>query len=131
VESIEVELVRSIYRRGDPSRFFDVLDEEVELDFSSYPVPGAPILRGKEAALDWSRRYWGTWHDYVLEPTEIIDAGQGRVIIVQYERARGRGSGVELERRWAVVYTIRMGKIVRFQAFRTRAEAVEAARRRP
>jgi hypothetical protein len=38
---------------------------------------------------------------------------------------------VALERRWAVVYTVLMSKIVRFQAFRTRDEAVEAAGRRP
>jgi hypothetical protein len=33
-----IEVVRSMYRSGDPSRFFDLLDEEVELDFSAYPV---------------------------------------------------------------------------------------------
>jgi ketosteroid isomerase-like protein len=131
MESAEVELVRSIYRSDDPNRFFDLLDEEVEFDFSAYPVPGSAILRGKEAAIDWSRGYWGTWHDYVLEPTEIIDAGQGRVVVVQHERARGKASGVELERRWAVVFTVQMGKIVRFEAFKTRGEAVEAARPRP
>ena len=44
-----------------------------------------------------------------------------------YERGRGKGSGVRLERRWAVVYTLRMGKVVMFQAFKTREEALEAA----
>jgi hypothetical protein len=33
---------------------------------------------------------------------------------------------VQLERRWAVVYTLRMGKVVRFQAFKTREEALQA-----
>jgi hypothetical protein len=47
------------------------------------------------------------------------------------ERARGKASGVELERRWAVVFTVQMGKIVWFQAFKSRGEAVEAARPRP
>jgi ketosteroid isomerase-like protein len=126
MESADVELVRSIYRTGDLSRFFDLLDADVELDFSAYPVPGSRVLRGKDAAVDWSRSYWGTWDEYGLEPTEIIDAGQGRVIVVQYERARGKGSGVKLERRWAVVFTVRTDKVVRFQGFKTRDEAVEA-----
>jgi ketosteroid isomerase-like protein len=122
-----VEIVRSLYRAADPSRFFDLLDEEVELDFSAYPVPGSAVLRGKDAAIDWSRRWWGTWDEYVLDATEIVDAGEDRVVVVQRERGRGKGSGAQLERRWAVIFTVRMGKVVRFEAFKTREEALEAA----
>jgi ketosteroid isomerase-like protein len=122
-----VELVRSLYRAGEPSRFFDLLDEQVELDFSAYPVPGSAVLRGKDAAIDWSRRWWGTWDEYVLDAIEIIDADEDRVVVVQCERGRGKGSGVQLERRWAVVYTLQLGKVVRFQAFKTREEALEAS----
>jgi ketosteroid isomerase-like protein len=122
-----VELVRSLYRAGDPSRFFELLDEDVEFDFSAYPAPGSAVLRGKDAAIDWSRRWWGTWDEYILEATEIIDAEPDRVVVVQYERGRGKGSEVQVERRWALVYTVRMGKVVRFQPFETREEALEAA----
>jgi ketosteroid isomerase-like protein len=122
-----VELVRSLYRAGDPSRFFDLLSENVELDFSAYPVPDSRVVRGKAAAVEWSRRWWGTWDEYVLEATEVIDADNDRVVVLQREHGRGKGSGAELERRWAVIYTIRMGKVVRFQPFKTREEALEAA----
>jgi ketosteroid isomerase-like protein len=122
-----VELVRSLYRAADPSRFFDLLDEEVELDFSAYPVPGSAVLRGKDAAIDWSRRWWGTWDEYVLDATEIVDAGEDRVVVFQRERGRGKGSRVQLERRWAVIFTVRMGKVVRFEAFKSREEDLEAA----
>jgi ketosteroid isomerase-like protein len=122
-----VELVRSLYREGDPSRFFDLLSEDVELDFTAYPVPDSAVLRGKDAAIDWSRRWWGTWDEYALQPIEIIDAGNDRVVVVQREHGRGKGSGAQLERRWAVVYTIRTGKVARFQPFKTREEALEAA----
>jgi hypothetical protein len=38
-----VELVRGMYRTADPSRFFDLLDEEVEIDGSaSRPFPDHP-----------------------------------------------------------------------------------------
>jgi ketosteroid isomerase-like protein len=122
-----VELVRSFYRSASASRFIDLLAEEVEFDFSAYPVPGSAVLRGKEAAVDWCRSYWGTWDEYLLEPTEIIDAGEDQVVVVQHERARGKASGVRLERHWAVIFTIRTGKVVRFQTFRTREEALAAA----
>ena len=123
----DVELVRSFYRPASLSRFIDLLDEEVEFDFSAYPVPGPAVLRGKEAAVDWCRSYWGTWDKYILEPSAIIDASEDRVVVVQHERARGKGSGVRLERHWAVIFTVRTGRVVRFEAFRTSAEALAAA----
>jgi len=122
-----VELVRTVYRAGDPSRWFDLLDAKVELDFTAYPVPDSAGLHGKDAAVDWFRSWWGTLDEYVLETTEIIDADKDRVVVVQYERGRGRGSGALLERRWAVLYTLRMGKVVRVQPFKSREEALEAA----
>ena len=84
------------------------------------------MRHGKDAAIDWARRWWGTWDEYALDATEIVDAGEDRVVVVQRERGRGKGSGVQLERRWAVIFTVRMGKEVRFEAFKSRAEALEA-----
>jgi ketosteroid isomerase-like protein len=120
-----VELVRGCYQPRDLGRFFELLDDEVEFDFTAYPVPDAAVIRGRAAAIEWSRRWFGTWDDYTLEAVEIVDAGD-RVVVVQHERGRGRGSGVPLDRRWAVVYTLRAGKVVRFQAYRTREDALEA-----
>ena len=124
-----VEVVRSVYRLGDPSRFFDVLDEEIEVDaFGVGFLPDHPeLIHGRDAVIDYFRHYWGTWDDYLLEPTEIIDAGEDRVIVVHYERGRGRGSGVPFERRWVTVYTLRACKMIKFRAFATREEALQAA----
>jgi ketosteroid isomerase-like protein len=124
-----VEIVRSVYRRGDPSRFFDLLDEEIEVDASGVGfLPDHPdLIHGRDAVIDYFRHYWGTWDDYLLEPTEIIDSGDDRVVVVFYERGRGRGSGVPFERRGATVYTLRAHKMIRFRVFATREEALEAA----
>ncbi|MCE3267400.1 MAG: hypothetical protein K0S15_2109 [Solirubrobacterales bacterium] len=124
-----VELMRSMYRQGDPNRFFDLLDEEIEVDASGVGLlPDHPgLVRGKDAVVDYFRHYWGTWEDYVLEPTEIIDVGEDRVVVVHYERGRGRGSGTPFERRWATLYTLRADKMVRFKGFATREDALEAA----
>jgi ketosteroid isomerase-like protein len=124
-----VEIVRGMYRPGDPSRFFALLHEGVQVDLSKAPLlPDHPeILGGKVAALDLYRHYWGTWEEFVLEPAEIIDAGQGRVVVIQDERGIGKLSGAPFERRWAILYTMREGKIVRIEHFSERAEALEAA----
>ena len=124
-----VALIGSMYREGDPSRFFDLLDEEIEVDASGVGfLPGYPdLIHGRDAVIDYFRRWWGTWDEYVLEPTEIIDAGEDRVVVVHYERGRGRGSGTPFERRWATLYTLRADKMVRFKGFATREDALEAA----
>jgi ketosteroid isomerase-like protein len=124
-----VEIVRSIYRSGDPDGFFDLLDEEVELDASlSSLFPDHPEhVYGKSAVVDYYRDYWGTWDEYSLEPIEVVDAGEDRVLVVHHERGHGRGSGAPFERRWAVLYTLRASKFLRIQSFATREEALEAA----
>lgn len=120
-----VELVRSCYRAGDLSRLFELLDDEVEFDFTAYPVPDSAVIRGRAAAIDWCRRWFGTWDDYILDAAEVVDAGD-RVVVMQHERGRGKGSGVLLSRRWPVVFTIQAGKVVRFQTFKTREDALDA-----
>ena len=124
-----LEIVRRMYRPGDPSKFFELLHDAVQLDVSKSPLlPDSPeLLGGREAAIDLYRRYWGTWDEYALDPTEIIDAGQGRVLVVQDEHGVGRGSGAPFERTWAVLYTIRDARIVRIEHFGRRQDALEAA----
>jgi ketosteroid isomerase-like protein len=124
-----VEIVRSMYRPGDPSRFFELLHEGVQVDVSKAPLlPDHPeVIGGKRAALDFYRHYWGTWDQYVLEPAEIVDAGQDRVVVIHEERGSGRGSGAPFERRWAVIYTLRKAKIVRIEQFIEPREALKAA----
>ncbi|MGA8218004.1 MAG: nuclear transport factor 2 family protein [Solirubrobacterales bacterium] len=123
-----VEIVRSLYV-GDPSRFFELLDDEVEVVSKSHPLPDHPeLIRGKSAVIDFYRHYWGTWDDdYSLEAAEVTDVGANRILVVHHETGRGRGSGVPFERRWVVIYTLVAGKLARVQAFSTRQEALEAA----
>jgi ketosteroid isomerase-like protein len=83
--------------------------------------------RGHEGLRRWSREYYEIWEYLEDEIEELIDAGE-HVVSVVTTRARGRGSGVEVEwKRNAGVWTIREGKIVRVVWFPTREEALEAA----
>ncbi len=78
-----VEIVRSMYAtRGSRTGSVDLLDKEVEVDISAVGL--LPDRPGRSTAgMTWSstfRHYWGTWEDYVLEPVEIIDVGEDRVL---------------------------------------------------
>jgi ketosteroid isomerase-like protein len=55
-----------------------------------------------------------TWKDFSLTAEEFYEADD-RVVVPFRVRARGIGSGVEVERRWAHTWTMRAGKAVRFE----------------
>jgi ketosteroid isomerase-like protein len=65
------------------------------------------------------------WDDYELIPEEFADTNDRVVVTVRF-RARGRGSGVEIDARLYDVFTLREGKIVRMDQFAEQSEALEA-----
>ena len=120
-----VELVR----RGiaDVQAFWGLLDEYVVWDLRSLPLPDLQgVVVGREAVIEASRRYWGTWDEYRLEAEELIPAGTSVVVVVR-ERGIGRGSGVPFDRRWAQIWSFSRGSIVRWELYPDREEALAAA----
>ncbi len=118
-----------LVRRGIESleTFWSLLDEHVVWDLSEYPaVDLHGVYVGREAVIEASRRYWGTWDDYRLDAEELIDAGSSIVVAVR-ERGRGKGSGAPFEKRWAQVWTFERGRIIRWELFPDKAAALEAA----
>jgi ketosteroid isomerase-like protein len=121
----DVELVRQVYERWSRGEnAMELFDPDVRW---SSPHPDASAVRGREELAAFMRRYVGTWEDYGIEPHEIRDIGQGRVLVFFSEHMRGKGSGVEGGMRAAVIWTISEGKVVRYQAYLEASEALEAA----
>ena len=120
-----VEIVRDFF--GDPSRFFDVLDEEVELDIRPMTPGYQGIIHGKDAVIDFWRDYLDTWDEYVLEPIEILEAGEDQVVVVADERGQGKGSGASFERRSGTIFTLRAGSVGEVEVLPTGEDALEAA----
>ena len=91
MSSDDVELVR----RGieNVHAFWAMLDEHVVWDARPYPAVDIDgVFVGREAVIEMSRRYSGTFDDYQLDAEELIDAGSSVVAVVR-ERGRGKGSG--------------------------------------
>jgi ketosteroid isomerase-like protein len=60
-------------------------------------------------------------------PEELLDLRDDRVVTVQRATGRAKTSGVQTEIRFAVVYTLRDGKILRGREYIDRKRALEAA----
>jgi ketosteroid isomerase-like protein len=88
-------------------------------------LPGGRTYTGldgfRESWLDWLAPY----AEYRTEVEEAIDCGE-RVLLLQSPSGRLEGSTKEVKIAPAVVYTVRDGKIARFEPYADRAEALEA-----
>ena len=90
-------------------------------------LPDRATYEGRTGFLDRNRQFADTWGDWVIEPVQFIDAGDGVVVVVTEMHGSGRGSGVPMDAPAAFVYEVRDGMIVRDRAFSSRSQALEAA----
>ena len=126
-----VELVRRAYAaltRGDRDTLHELAAPEFVVDFSRRLVDPF-VLRGRDEALAFflsqSRELWDGWP--VWEPQELREADE-KVLAFVRTRARGKGSGVEVDAHVWNLWTFRDGKPVEFKYFGDdRAAALEAA----
>jgi ketosteroid isomerase-like protein len=76
------------------------------------------------------RRYVHDWldifDDATIVPEELFDVGDDRVVAMLRVAGRAKLSGIETEFRYAVVYTVLAGKIVRGREYIEKAEALKA-----
>jgi ketosteroid isomerase-like protein len=111
---------------GTPD-LFEILDPGAEwipitavLDGTSY--------RGESAIRRWMDDMKSHWEVYELRPEEFLGLGDDRVLVLGTWRARGRGSGVELNSQQAAwLIRFEAGKVIRMQTFTDRLKAFEAA----
>jgi ketosteroid isomerase-like protein len=131
----DVEIVRRVYdaaARRDRETIFSLYDPSVELDATRLDLPhdsgdAGGVYHGHDGLRRFFREWHEAWKDLEYDYEELIDAGQ-HVISVVMRRARGRVSGAAVERPFALVWTLREGKVVRVAWFNTRDEAVAAVR---
>jgi ketosteroid isomerase-like protein len=113
------------FNRRDMSLAVADFHPDVELD-EWQEAPGARTYRGAEgvqAALD---SWFETWEWMMVDIQELREVGD-RVLFTLHQRAKGRGSGIEIEITSWNVYTFRDGKVTRMQLFTSREPAFEAA----
>jgi ketosteroid isomerase-like protein len=131
VTAENLEIVRQIYgaaARRDAQTILALYDPEVELDASVLGIEGqgGDIFRGHDGLRSLFRQWHEAWGQIEYDYQELVDAGE-QVISVVTRHARGRASGAKVERPFALLWTLREGKVIRVVWFLDRTEALEAA----
>ena len=107
------------FNQGEFERFLDHWDDDVEV----VRLGGGEPLRGKETARRW---LVPDAIDQRGEPIEFRDYGE-RVLVTCDWYTHGRGSGVDVDTRLYILFTMRAGKVARVEGFRDEQVALEAA----
>ena len=130
-----VEIVRQAhvafqdgFSRGNPLAAFDAGLVSPEFEWLvAADTPGlSRVYRGRE---EWTE-FLDTWtgdFEWTLELEELIDAGDGQVVVISLQRATGKASGVPVELRMGGVWTVENGQVIRVENFLEPAEALRAA----
>ena len=105
----------------------DLYDENIEIkNIKEFPV--ADEYHGHDGVRQWATEVWEVFAEVHTELKELIEAEDGETVIsVQRTQGRTRHTQFEVDLPWAVVWTIRQGKVLRTQGYLSKAEALEAA----
>jgi uncharacterized protein len=112
------------FNRGDVEAMLDLLHPDVEWVPPPTSVEPQP-LRGREAVREYVAP--NIFERQTAEPIETIEEGN-RLLVAARVRARGSGSGVEIDQTAYHVLTIEDGRAVRFEVHVERAAALAALR---
>lgn len=126
--STRVELVRRAHEalnRGDVDAVVGLCDPAFRLDMSDRVLNPA-VFEGHDGIRRFYAEVREVWESYTWEPEELIEAGDQVVALLRSE-GRGRGSGIELERQTAMVWTVRESRATSLRFYRDRDAALEAA----
>ena len=125
----DLQAVRDSYdalNSGDIEATLAVLAPDAEWHESS-ALPDAGSYRGRDALRAFLEDFLQSWERFHQEVEEVIVEGD-RAALMIHLTARGRGSGAEVDARYAHVWTLRDGLGVRVDAYYDRDAALRAIR---
>ena len=120
-----VAIVRRMYEAfygGDAAGALACFDPEVVIDLSRRLEGG--IGHGRDDLNKMINQWVGTFDDWREEIEEIRDRG-AQVYVLAVQHGRGKGSGIEVEERYALIYEVKGDKIARMTMYGEPAEALE------
>jgi ketosteroid isomerase-like protein len=121
---------------GDPGAVFDEFVRQgivaSNLEWRAGPRGGVGVAGledgvGRAGYVDFMRRWTEDFDDFGVEPEEIIDADNDRVVAITRQYGTGKGSGMPVEIRTGAVFTLEAGRITRVDVFLEPNDALKAA----
>ena len=112
-------------------RLATLITPETPIEFATPDGGFVGDMAGPFFGVEGFRAGWAEWLEpwdsFVFAPSEWIDAGDGRVLLLGDRHGRLAGSGVELDTAAAALYELRDGRIVRIRHFLDQTQARRAA----
>jgi ketosteroid isomerase-like protein len=121
-----VQTVFEMFGRGDVPGLLELITDDAE-----WAAPGPESVsyfgerRGREGALEFFKNLGSSVEFESFEPGDLIAEGD-RVVALGHERSRVRSTGKVFDNAWALVFTIREGKIAGFRCYENTAAIAEA-----
>ena len=125
-----VEVVRRAVQEFNERGFDGIGDSDLvtdDFEFHEPPEQPAPrVARGREEVRQLAVEFDAAWDEHRSEPQEVRAVDADRVLLVTVEHFKGR-DGIEVEAPFAAIFTLRDGKLSRWDAFWDKQKALEVA----
>jgi ketosteroid isomerase-like protein len=119
-----VQAAFDAYHRGDMELVAQLADPDLVVTQSA-ELPDGETFQGRRGFIEAIDALGEAWDDFRVERLRTRDLGD-HVLTTVRQRARGRRSGIEVEGLLTFVFTLKSGRIVRWQMFSDEARALEA-----
>ena len=114
------------FNRRDIDAFLALCDPDVEFTSRLLEVDGGDAYRGHDGVRTWWENLLALASDYNGEIDEVRDHGDVTIMRLRVY-GHGTGSGAPMEQEQWHISEWHKGKLIRFHAFRSEAEALAAA----
>jgi ketosteroid isomerase-like protein len=122
-----VEVIRAMFEawnRRDFAAAQAAWAPEIVIEMSTDSIIDG-TYRGYEGLAE-VMRFWGAFAEFRSDVREARPVGD-KVFITVHHFGRGKGSGVDVEMENWQIFTLREGRITRYEVYATREQALEAA----
>ena len=124
-----VEVVRRMlqaFADGGLDALAEFWDPDINWRAAEGAIDDVGEMHGRVAVRGYIKDWIDTFDDFSVVVEELRDVGDDRVLAIQRLKGRAKLSGTETDLRYAVVTTVRDGRVVRGREYFSVDDALEA-----